>query len=49
MSDAWLNALMVCYIEREIFKGIDLDINKTFQKKKNKDTQIQLPRSPICD
>ena len=34
MSDAWLNALMVCYIGREIFKGIDLEkIKKAFQKK----------------
>jgi hypothetical protein len=24
MSDGWLNDLMVCYIEREIFKGLDL-------------------------
>jgi len=45
MSDAWLNALMVCYIEREIFKGIDLEkIKKAFQK--NKDRQVQFPRSP---
>jgi hypothetical protein len=45
MSNGWLNDLMVCYIEREIFKGLDLqDIKKAFQKKKNR--QMQLPRSP---
>jgi hypothetical protein len=31
MSDGWLNDLMVVYIEREIFKGIDLEsIKKAF-------------------
>lgn len=45
MSDGWLNDLMVCYIEREIFKGLDLEkIKKMFQKKK--DRQMQLPKSP---
>jgi hypothetical protein len=44
MTDGWLNNLMVC-IEREIFKGLDLQqIKKAFQKKKEK--QMQLPRSP---
>ncbi|XP_044401636.1 zinc finger MYM-type protein 1-like [Triticum aestivum] len=33
MSDGWLNDLMVCYIERAIFKSIDLDkIKEDFQK-----------------
>ena len=33
MSDDWLNDLMVIYIEREIFKSLDLgDIKKDFQK-----------------
>ena len=33
MSDGWLNDLMVIYIEREIFKSLDLsDIKKDFQK-----------------
>jgi hypothetical protein len=32
MSDGWLNDLMVCYIERRIFKGLDLaEIKKDFQ------------------
>ncbi|XP_044336179.1 zinc finger MYM-type protein 1-like [Triticum aestivum] len=32
MSNGWLDDLMVCYIEREIFKGIDLaEIKKEFQ------------------
>jgi hypothetical protein len=45
MSDGWLNDLMVCYIERDIFKGLDLQkIKKAFQKKK--DRQMQLPQSP---
>jgi hypothetical protein len=31
----WLNNLMVCYIEREIFKGLDLQkVKKAFQKRK---------------
>jgi hypothetical protein len=48
MSDAWLNYLMVCYIEQEIFKGIDLEkIKNTFQNKR--DRQMQLPRPPRCD
>ncbi|XP_025823945.1 uncharacterized protein LOC112899621 [Panicum hallii] len=31
MTDGWLNDLMLCYIEREIFKGLDLQqIKKAF-------------------
>jgi hypothetical protein len=42
MADAWLNDLMVCYIERDLFKGLDLaEIKKEFQKKKRRMT---LPR-----
>jgi AMMECR1 domain-containing protein len=45
MSDGWLNDLMVVYIEREIFKEIDLEsIKNAFQKKK--DRNMQLPKSP---
>jgi hypothetical protein len=45
MSDGWLNDLMVCYIERKKFKGLDLQkIKKAFQNKKTR--QMQLPRSP---
>jgi hypothetical protein len=45
MTDGWLNDLMLCYIEREIFKRLDLQqIKKAFQNKKNR--QMQLPRSP---
>jgi hypothetical protein len=37
MSDYWLNDLMVIYIERELFKGLDLqNIKKAFQKKKDR-------------
>jgi len=33
MSDGWLNDLVVCYIERGIFKSLDLDkIKEDFQK-----------------
>ena len=43
MTDAWLNDLMVCYIERGLFKGLDLaKIKKEFQKKNRK---MPLPRS----
>ena len=35
LSDGWLNDLTVIYIEREIFKNLDLiDIKKDFQKKR---------------
>jgi hypothetical protein len=45
MTDGLLNDLMVCYIERQIYKGLDLQqIKKVFQNKKNR--QMQLPRSP---
>jgi hypothetical protein len=45
MTDGWLNDLMLCYIEREIYKKLDLQqIKKAFQNKKNR--QMQLPRSP---
>jgi hypothetical protein len=45
ITDGWLNDLMVCYIKREIFKGLDLQqIKKVFQKKK--DRQMQFSRSP---
>jgi hypothetical protein len=37
MTDDWLNDLVVCYIEIEIFKGLDLQqIKKAFQKKKER-------------
>ena len=36
MSDEWLNDLILCYIEKEIFRGLDGDeIRKTFQAIKN--------------
>jgi hypothetical protein len=41
MTDGWLNDLMLCYIEREIFKGLDLQqIKKAFQKKKDRKNAI---------
>ena len=43
MSDGWLDDLMVCYIEREIFKGLDLaEIKKEFQREGRR---MPLPRS----
>ena len=43
MSDGWLDDLMVCYIEREIFKGLDLaEIKKEFQ---HEGRRMPLPRS----
>jgi hypothetical protein len=45
MTDGSLNDLMVCYIERQIYKRLDLQqIKKAFQNKKNR--QMQLTRSP---
>jgi hypothetical protein len=46
MNDEWLNSLILCYIEKEIFRGIDTDeIKKTFQD--IKDRRIDLPRPPV--
>jgi len=43
MSDEWLNDLILCYIEKEIFRGLDGDeIRKTFEDIKNR--AIDLPR-----
>jgi hypothetical protein len=43
MADAWLNDLMVCYIERGLFKGLGLaEIKKEYQKKNRR---MPLPRS----
>jgi hypothetical protein len=45
MIDGWLNDLILCYIEREIYKGLDLQqIIKVIQNKKNR--QMQLPGYP---
>jgi hypothetical protein len=45
MSDKWLNDLILYYIEKEIFRGLDGDeIRKTFQAIKN--WAIDLPRPP---
>jgi hypothetical protein len=43
IANEWLNDLMVCYIERGLFKALDLgEIKKCFQAKKNR--QMQLPQ-----
>ncbi|KAJ1261743.1 hypothetical protein BS78_09G054700 [Paspalum vaginatum] len=43
MSDDWLNDLILCYIEKEIFKGLDNDkIKKRFQSIKNR--RMHLPK-----
>ncbi|XP_062224592.1 uncharacterized protein LOC133923175 [Phragmites australis] len=45
IADEWLNDLMICYIEKEIFKGLDdKRIMKRFQAIKNR--RMNLPRSP---
>jgi hypothetical protein len=28
MSDGWLNDLMICYIERDVIKGFDLQTSR---------------------
>jgi len=43
MADEWLNDLLLCYIEKEIFRSIDAkEIKNTFQATKNR--RIDLPR-----
>ena len=43
VSDEWLNDLMVCYTERDIFRSIDDDaIIRSFQGMKNR--RMNLPR-----
>ncbi|KAJ1261742.1 hypothetical protein BS78_09G054600 [Paspalum vaginatum] len=45
MSDDWLNDLILCYIEKENFKGLDNDkIKKRFQSIKNR--RMHLPKKP---
>ena len=45
MADEWLNDLLLCYIEKEIFRSIDAkEIKNTFQATKN--WRIDLPRPP---
>ena len=45
MADEWLNDLLLCYIEKEIFRSIDAkEIKNTFQATKNR--RIDLPRPP---
>uniref|UniRef100_A0A0A9E8I2 DUF4371 domain-containing protein n=1 Tax=Arundo donax TaxID=35708 RepID=A0A0A9E8I2_ARUDO len=45
MDDDWLNDLMICYTEREIFKGLDDEmIMKRFQAIKRR--RMNLPRPP---
>jgi hypothetical protein len=40
MSDDWLNDLIMCYIEKDIFRNLECDkIKKTFQDRKR-----QLPK-----
>ena len=45
MVDEWLNDLLLCYIEKGIFRSIDAkEIKNTFQATKNR--RIDLPRPP---
>jgi hypothetical protein len=44
IEDDWLNDLMVCYTEKEIFKSVDDElIIRRFQRLKTR--RMQLPRS----
>ncbi|KAK2409255.1 zinc finger MYM-type protein [Trifolium repens] len=46
INDVWLNDLMICYTEREIFKSIDdVDIIRTFTAMKSR--KGNLPRNFI--
>jgi len=43
MSDEWLNDLILCYIEKEIFIGLDFEkVKKRFQAMKNR--RIHFPK-----
>jgi hypothetical protein len=45
MSDEWLNDLILCYIEKEIFVGLDLEnVKKRFQTMKGR--RMQFPKPP---
>ncbi|KAG2642740.1 hypothetical protein PVAP13_2KG196491 [Panicum virgatum] len=45
MADEWINDLLLCYIEKKIFRSIDAkEIKNTFQATKNQ--RIDLPRPP---
>ena len=45
MNDEWLNSLILCYIEKQIFRDLDSEeIKKTFQASKTR--RIDLPRPP---
>ena len=46
IANDWLNDLMICYTERQIFKVLDDERMKRFQAIKNR--RINLPRSPRC-
>jgi hypothetical protein len=44
MSDEWLNDLMLCYVENEIFRGLRVDtIKKTFQALKTWNMDLPMP------
>ncbi|RLM58931.1 zinc finger MYM-type protein 1-like [Panicum miliaceum] len=45
MCDDWLNNLLLCYIEKGIFRGLDIDkVKKRFQA--IKDRRVNLPKGP---
>ncbi|CAN6330735.1 unnamed protein product [Urochloa humidicola] len=45
MSDEWLNDLILCYIEKEIFVGLDFEkVKKRFQAMK--DRRMEFPKPP---
>jgi hypothetical protein len=46
MDDVWLNDLMICYIEKEIFRNIDNEkFKKQFQEMKKR--RMLLPKKLV--
>jgi hypothetical protein len=49
MSDEWLNDLILCYIEKEIFRGLDpKKIKRTFQSMKDQKMSLPPLKWPRC-
>ena len=47
MNDEWLNSLILCYIEKQIFRDLDSEeIKKISQATKNRIDLPRLPRKP---
>jgi hypothetical protein len=47
MGDEWFNDLALCYIEKEIFRGLDREkIKRTFQSMKDRKMSFPPPKWP---